>query len=377
MNKLRSNIKGGDGNMNNAPNSNAMTSSNAMSAENLTKKGMEGVKILEETASKAPLQMKIATIIIFFSLTYIFTLIYFNLPLSIIFAIITFLTISLLLSKMIGMIFLILYIVVVYNKSVEIKNTIGEPVYETDIVSNSDAPYDCLANQLVVTKDKLQQDLIGGYFTYNFWIYINGNNNALNDNDNWYSYRYKEWKNVFYRGTPMRPDADLSGLVQYPGVWLTPVLNNMVIVFQNSTYVERLEINGIPFNSWTNITIVVESKSVSIYINGKLDRTLNLTQNIMIMNGYNLYLTGDVLASQYKQSGFAGRLAELIFYGYALSPVDIYNSYNLYKKIIDNYQKKYYRDNKDEYKIPDLITNSDYLSNNNIKDKIKNRRNRN
>jgi len=83
------------------------------------------------------------------------------------------------------------------------------------------------------------------------------------------------------------------------------------------------------------------------------------------------------LASQYKQSGFAGRLAELIFYGYALSPVDIYNSYNLYKKIIDNYQKKYYRDNKEEYKIPDLITNSDYLSNNNIKDKIKNRRNRN
>jgi hypothetical protein len=87
----------------------------------------------------------------------------------------------------------------------------------------------------------------GAEYSYNFWIYINGNNNALNDNDNWYSYRYKEWKNVFYRGTPMRPDADLSGLVQYPGVWLTPVLNNMVIVFQNSTYVERFEINGIPF----------------------------------------------------------------------------------------------------------------------------------
>ena len=366
MNKLKYNIKGGD----NLPQTNGQGQGQSkgqgqiqQNSNTIVKKSIERAQVVQEMISAAPLQMKIATIIIFFSFTYIFTFIYYNLPLSIIFAIITFITISVTLSKLIGIIFLILYIVSIYNKSVEVKDTIGEPIYETDIVNNSDAPYNCLANQLVVTKDKLKQALIGGYFTYNFWIYLNGNKNSLNDNDNWYSYRYREWKNVFYRGTPMRPDSDLSTLMQYPGVWLTPILNNMVIVFQNATNVERLEINGIPFNTWTNIAIVVETKSVSIYINGLLDRTLNLSQSMQIMDGYNLYLTGDFLASQNKQSGFAGSLAELIFYGYALTPVDIEKSYNYYKKIIDNYQKKYYKDNKDEYKIPDIITNSDYLSN--------------
>lgn len=320
-----------------------------------------------------PLQMKIATIVIFFSLTYIFSLINYILPLSIIFGIITYLVITVTLSKLIGAIFLVLYIVVIYNKSVERKTTVGEPIYETDVVANSDAPYKCIANQLVVSKDKLANDLIGGYFTYSFWIYINGNNNSLNNDDNWYSYRYKEWKNVFYRGTPMRQDGDLSSLLQYPGVWLTPILNNMVIVFQNASYVERLEITAIPFNTWTNVTMVIESKSVSIYMNGLLDRTLNLSQSISIMNGYNLYLTGDVLASEHKQSGFAGSLAQLIYYPYALKPNDIQKSYNYYKAILDKYQRKYYIDNKMEYSTPGLITNSDYLSKN---ENVKNRRNR-
>lgn len=319
-----------------------------------------------------PIQMKIATIVIFFSFTYIFTLINYILPLSIIFGFITFIVTAFTLSKLVGMIFLILYIVTIYNKSVEQKTTVGEPISETDVVNNSDAPYKCMATQLVITKDRLQQDLIGGYFTYNFWIYINGNNNALNNDDNWYSYRYKEWKNVFYRGTPMRPDGDLSSLVQYPGVWLTPVLNNMVIVFQDGSYVERFELTNIPFNTWTNVVMVVEAKSVSIYMNGLLERTLNLSQSIKIMNGYNLYLTGDVLASQHKQSGFAGYLAELIFYAYALTPNDIQKSYNYYKKILDVYQRKKYIDNKIDYSTPGLITNSDYLSRNNIK---KNRKN--
>jgi hypothetical protein len=318
-------------------------------------------------ANNIPIQMKIATIVIFFSFAYIFTLINYILPLSIIFGIITFIVISFLLSKLLGMIFLVLYIVTIYNKSVERRTTVGEPISETDIVHNNVAPYKCIANQLVVTKDRLKQDLIGGYFTYNFWIYINGNNNALNNDDNWYSYRYKEWKNVFYRGTPMNPEGDLSSLVQYPGVWLTPILNNMVIVFQNASYVERFELTNIPFNTWTNVVIVVESKSVSIYMNGLLERTLNLSQSIKIMNGYNLYLTGDVLASEHKQSGFAGYLAELIFYAYALTPHDIQKSYNYYKKILDVYQRKQYIDNKINYSTPGLITNSDYLSKNDNK----------
>ena len=78
------------------------------------------------------------------------------------------------------------------------------------------------------------------------------------------------------------------------------------------------------------------------------------------MNSYNLYLTSDINASNNKQSGFSGSLAELIFFNYALTSYDINNSYIYYKKIIDTYQLKI--DSKNTYIIPGIITNSDYYT---------------
>jgi hypothetical protein len=263
-------------------------------------------------------------------------------------------------SSTISIIFIILYIIIVVQTSLERKTSIGEPILETDINKNKDKiPYYCLARSLTIQYNKLAQDLQGGYFTYSFWLYLKGNNNSINNDDNWHSYRYNEWKSIFYRGNPIDQTGDLSTLVQYPGFWLTPVMNNMVIVFQKDSYVERLEITNVPFNKWVNYAVVVEAKSVSIYIDGFLDRTLNLYQNITIMNGYNLYLTSDMYTStNKKQSGFAGSLAELIYYNYALTQYDINQSYKYYKKIIDNYQNKIISEYK--YTTSGLITNSDY-----------------
>jgi hypothetical protein len=342
--------------------------------------------VLKSAVNNTPVQIKILNIAVPFILTYIFTFIFYNLAASIIFAIITFFVITLM-SKMIALLFIILYIFVIVNISSQVYKTLGNPILQTDIVKNK-APYNCMSSSLVVNNNLLPQELNGGYYTYSFWIYINGNNNFVNSDNTWNNYRYHEWKSIMYRGTPINSDGDLSTLIQFPGFWLTPVLNNMVIVFQNGNYVERLEMTDIPFNTWMNYTVVIESKSVSVYINGLLDRTLNLYQNITLMNGYNLYLTSDSNAStsgslsngdsascpsscsnnsnggsnggsnNVKKSGFAGYLAEVILYNYALTPYDIQKSYNYYKKIIDKYQFKKTLNNG--YVLPGLITNSDY-----------------
>jgi hypothetical protein len=79
------------------------------------------------------------------------------------------------------------------------------------------------------------------------------------------------------------------------------------------------------------------------------------------MHAYNLYITSDILTSKNKdKSGFAGSLAELIYYNYALTSNDIIKSYNYYKNIIFNYQNKIYKQNT--YKIPNLITNNSYYN---------------
>jgi hypothetical protein len=271
-------------------------------------------------------------------------------------------------SKMMTIIFIILYIVTFYNKYHERKITVGNPILQTDIVKNK-VPYNCFNNSLTVSNNQIPQDLNGGYFTYNFWLYVNGNSNSLNT-DHWNSYRTNEWKSIFYRGNSMRNDGDLSTLIQYPGVWLTPKMNNMVIVFQNGKYIERLEITNIEFNKWNNFTISVQGKSVSIYINGALDRSLSLYQNITLMNGYDLFITSDLKSSTttntstgVKMCGFAGYLAQLIYYNYGLTPNDILKSYLHYKSIIDKYQLKLNIKNTYNYDIPRLITNSDIGTN--------------
>jgi len=322
-----------------------------------TSRAIKTIKSIHDISKRyfynSPLQIKVFTIVLPLIFTYIFTMVYHNLLFSIIFAILEFF-ILFLINKPLSYLFIFIYIFINIINSLHISKTLGKPILQTDIIKNK-SPYKCFNNNLTINNNNLDQDLYGGYFTYSYWIYLNGNNN---DKENWNNYRYNEWKSIFYRGTPISSTGDLSNLIQFPGFWLTPVLNNMVVVFQNGSYVERLEIDNIPFNTWTNIVVVVETKSVSIYINGLLDRTLNLYQSISIMNGYNLYLTSDIKTSKnQKQSGFAGYLSELIFYNFALKPTEIYKSYNYYKKIIDNYQNNQIKNN---YILPQILTNSDY-----------------
>lgn len=311
---------------------------------------------MKTVIDNTPIQIKILNTIIPFILSYVFTFLYYKIGWSIFFAIITFF-VMMNINITMAIIYIVLYIFIISTKSSENNRVLGNPITETDITRKKTA-YDC-KKSLIVSNDKLDKELNGGYFSYSFWLYVNGNNNFINKENNWNSYRYNEWKSVFYRGNPIDDRGDLSNLVQYPGFWLTPVYNNLVIVFQNGSYVERLELSNVPFNTWTNYTIVVETKSVSVYINGELDRTLNLYQNITIMNGYNLYIANDKNSSKNKKNGgFAGNIAELIFYNYALTPSDVFRSYSYYKKILDNYQKDIIE--KQNYSIPGLITNSDY-----------------
>lgn len=289
-------------------------------------------------------------IFILLLLTFIFTFLYFNISLSILFAIISFIMLMFV-NKVFGSIFIILYIYFISNISYENNKIIGNPILQTDIIRNK-VPYNCKSNSLVIDSSQIPQNMNNNHFTYSFWLYINGNT--------WNSFRNMEWKSIFYRGTPFNNNGDLSSLTQFPGFWLTPVLNNMVIVFQNGHNVERLEMDNIPFNTWTNFTVVLETKSISIYINGLLERSLNLSQNISIADNYNLYIANDILTSKNKESGFDGFIAELIFFNYALNSKDVFNSYNYYKKIINIYQYK--NISKCNYNLPNLITNSDYFS---------------
>lgn len=320
--------------------------------------GRDKYRGVQDAIRNTPILIKIMNTLIPFFFTYYFTVIQFNLAISVISALVTFFIIFLL-SKIMAIVFFVLYIAVANDKASNFNKYIGNPIIQTDVIKNR-KPFDCLSNYLIIDSDKvLPKDLVGGYFTYSFWLYVNGNKNDINKDRNWYSYRYNEWKSIFYRGTEIDKSGNMATLTQYPGFWLTPNLNNMVVVFQNTGYIERIELTNIPFNKWTNYTVVVESKSVSIYIDGLFDRSISLYQNVTPMTGSKLYVANDKNASRDKKLyGFAGSIAQLTYYNFALKPLDILGAYKYYSDILNYYQSTI--DVEKPYLLPHLITNSDF-----------------
>ena len=282
----------------------------------------------------------------------------YNFVLSVIMAIILFI-LFFCTNKFYAIIFIIIYAIIMVKINQEKKYKYENSVYQTDLIKNG-KPYDCTSGSLTIQGNTLPNNEGSVNYTYSFWLYLNGNNNDINNGVDWKSYRYNEWKSIFYRGTSIESNGDLSSLIQFPGFWLTPVLNNMVIVFQGTEIVERIELDNIPFNTWTNYTVVIDLKSISVYIDGLMERTLNLQQNMKIINNSNLYITNDLNLSNENKSGFAGYLGELICYNYILNPREISYLYHYYKKILEIYQFKVIK-KKLNYKIPSLITNSDYF----------------
>ena len=297
------------------------------------KYGKEKIIKVQSLIDNTPILIKILNIIIPFSISYIFTKMYYNIYISIFFAIITVLAI-LFMTKSIfyAILYLIFYIWLVTMATSEFYNVIGYPFIETDI--NKDGPFNCIGNYIQINNDRLLKSDSSGSFSYSYWININstGINNpnadksSSKDNNNWFNYRNKDWKLIFYRGNEM--SNGITNLdVQYPGFWLTPILNNLIIVFQsNGNPVERIEMINIPLNTWVNISAVVERKSVSIYINGLLDRTLNLQQSSPDVGKNNIYI-GENNANKNNNIGFPGFLAQLTYFNYALTADAVYKGY--------------------------------------------------
>ena len=272
-------------------------------------------------------------------------------------------------------IYIIIMVEIRYNRDI----AYGIPFKVTNL-KYTKIPLDCTipSSILTISNTEFEKELQLGNFTYSFWIYINGSNTSSTTNT-WNTYRYQDWKNIMYRGA--NSTSTLSSSVssedesnistteittQFPGFWLTPTLNNMIIAFQQTgSNVERIQIDNIEMNKWINVTTVVENKSVSIYINGLLDRINNLNQNSIEMSSYSLYINNRNSSNisqdnTNKNFGFPGYLTNIIYYNYALTGNYIKDAYDYYFKEINDYQINL--DNKNNtYSVPSLITNSDNI----------------
>jgi hypothetical protein len=83
---------------------------------------------------------------------------------------------------------------------------------------------------------------------------------------------------------------------------------NKVITDENDIY-EKIIIENIPIQKWVSTTIVCQGKTINVYINGLLTKSVTLI-NIPKQNYYDTYI-GD-------SDGFKGYISSLRYYGYAI-----------------------------------------------------------
>ena len=140
----------------------------------------------------------------------------------------------------------------------------------------------------------------GAEFTYSFWMVIES-----------MEYNFGKWKHVFHRGNKT------SFPNRAPGVWLHPE-QNTIRVYMN-TYenpLEYVDIDNIPVRKWFHCSIVLNSKYLDIYFNGKLKHRKELES--APRQNYGAFWSG-------LFGGFEGYLSKVRYFNKALEYNEIEN----------------------------------------------------
>ena len=124
-------------------------------------------------------------------------------------------------------------------------------------------------------------------YTYAFWLYIK-------------PFSSEKPFNVFVKGIPNdNPNCYNKYDIQSPGVWVQKSGNEAKLIVSTNIFcsdsscpesLESLNLNNIPIEKWTHLTISMRNKFIDVYLNGQLIKQHKLT-NIPKQN-YNDFIVG-------------------------------------------------------------------------------------
>jgi len=143
-------------------------------------------------------------------------------------------------------------------------------------------------------------------FTWSTWVYIDD-----------LQYNAGKYKHVFHKGNDSVSTTGLNFPNNAPGLYIAPNTNAFVIVMNTyDTINEEITIPDIPLNKWISVIIRCENKTLDVYINGTIAKSMQLI-------GVPKQNYGDVYVGM--NGGFSGYLSNLWYYNYALGTASIQN----------------------------------------------------
>jgi hypothetical protein len=160
-------------------------------------------------------------------------------------------------------------------------------------------------NYVIIPRSTNASD--GIEFTWSVWIFINN-----------FVYLEDKYKHIFFKG-----NYDVSGNNgksfpnNAPGLYLTPNTNDLVVImntFENIN--EEITVPDIPLNKWVNIITRCTNKTLDVFINGTITRSITFL-------GVPKQNYGDVYVAM--NGGFDGYISNLTYFNYSLGVSAIQN----------------------------------------------------
>jgi len=217
----------------------------------------------------------------------------------------------------IGIILTILVIVFIYYV---LKYIFTDP-YTLQTLSNAQT-------QSTINKGSLANGGDSSNFSYSIWFYIND-----------WNYQFGKNKVIFGRmeqGTGTI--ADVSGINPSPLVVLGQTENNLNVYLQceGIDTPSMCSIDNIPIQKWVCLVVSVYSRTMDLYLDGKLVRTC------LLPGVPNISTSSDVLVTPY--GGFNGWTSRFQYFSNSLNPQDAWNIYtqgyggNMFSNLLKSYQ---------------------------------------
>jgi hypothetical protein len=167
-------------------------------------------------------------------------------------------------------------------------------------------PQDPTTNNESVTIYRSVNERDGLEFTWSVWIYVNT-----------LQYLQGQYKHIFYKGNSNLAETGLNFPNNAPGLYLAPDSNELVVMMNTFDVInEEIKIPNIPLNKWMNVIIRCQNRTLDVYINGTIARSLQLTS--VPKQNY-----GDVYVGM--NGGFDGYISNLWYHNYALGTAAIQN----------------------------------------------------
>lgn len=154
---------------------------------------------------------------------------------------------------------------------------------------------------------EIPNSVTGLEYSYSFWIYVSD-----------YTYKYGQWKSILSKGRP----NSVAGIS--PEISLYPNTNALHIRQSTTLEIEGADVQNIPLKKWNHIVVILNNRSLDVYINGFLERSVVL-KGIPILNNAPLAVCRP--NEDQGAPGFYGQISRLQYYARSITTTEVTTLY--------------------------------------------------